>query len=264
MNMRLADAGARDLDELRARAHVVDGRAAGVAHARAQAADELPDHRDGAALVRHAAFDALGHKLVDVHVRVLEVAVGGAFLHGAEGAHAAIGFVGAALEELDLARGLRGAGKKRAEHHPMGAGGDRLCDVARVADAAIGDERDAAAVEGLGDVLDGRDLRYANAGDDARCADGARPDADLHAVGAVVDERLGTVAGADIIADYLDARVARLDPLHAVEHTLGVAVRGVDDQHIDTGFDQGHDALVGAFADADRRADAQLAVRVLA
>src|SRR5581483_8964309 len=185
MHVRLADAGARDLDELRADAHVVDGRAAGVAHAGAQAADELPDYPDGAALVRHAAFHALGHELVDVHVRVLEVAVGCALLHGAERAHAAIGLVGAALEELDLAGGFLGAGEKRAEHHRMRAGGDCLGDVAGVAHAAIGDERHASALERLGDVLDGGDLRYADAGDDARGADRARADADLDAVGAV-------------------------------------------------------------------------------
>ena len=40
-------------------------------------------------------------------------------------------------------------------------------------------------------ICDRRDLRHADAGDDARRADRARTDADLDAVGAVVDERLG-------------------------------------------------------------------------
>ena len=55
-----------------------------------------------------------------------------------------------------------------------------------------------------------------------------------------------------------------LDPRHPVEHALRMAVRGVDDEHVDAGLDQRVDALVGALAHADRRADAQLAVRVLA
>ena len=45
---------------------------------------------------------------------------------------------------------------------------------------------------------------------------------------------------------------------------LRVAVRGVDHQHVDAGLDQRLDALFGALADADRRADAQLALLVLA
>src|SRR5207302_4601316 len=67
--------GGRDLDKLRAAAQLVDRGAAGVAHARTQAAGELLDHPHDAALVGDAPLDALGHQLVDVHVRVLEVAV---------------------------------------------------------------------------------------------------------------------------------------------------------------------------------------------
>ena len=45
-------------------------------------------------------------------------------------------------------------------------------------------------------------------------------------------------------------------------HAGAVAVRGVDDEHVDAGRDQQLGALLGAVADADRGADAQLAVRV--
>ena len=43
-----------------------------------------------------------------------------------------------------------------------------------------------------------------------------------------------------------------------------MAVRGIDHEHVDAGLDQRGDALLGALADADRGADAQLALRVLA
>ncbi len=39
-------------------------------------------------------------------------------------------------------------------------------------------------------------------------------------------------------------------------------MRGVDDDHVDAGAHEQFDALLGALADADRRADAQLALRV--
>jgi hypothetical protein len=41
-------------------------------------------------------------------------------------------------------------------------------------------------------------------------------------------------------------------------------VRGVDDDHVDAGRDQGLGALLGALADADGGADAKLAVRIAA
>ena len=57
-------------------------------------------------------------------------------------------------------------------------------------------------------------------------------------------------------------REVALDPAHPLDHALAVAVRGVDDDRVDAGLHQQLDALLGAVADADRGADAQLAVRV--
>ena len=70
--------------------------------------------------------------------------------------------------------------------------------------------------------------------------------------------------GRDVAADHLHLRIALLDPLHAVEHALRMAVRGVDDDHVDARRDQRFDALLGAVADADRGADAQPPELVLA
>jgi hypothetical protein len=67
-------------------------------------------------------------------------------------------------------------------------GGDRLGDVARVADAAVGDDGHAAAGQRRRDVVDRGDLRHADARDDARGADRAGADAHLHRVGAGLDQ----------------------------------------------------------------------------
>ena len=50
----------------------------------------------------------------------------------------------------------------------------------------------------------------------------------------------------------------------AVEHALRMAVRRVDDDHVDARRDQRLDALLGVAAGADRGADAQPAELVLA
>jgi hypothetical protein len=262
--MRLAHARRGDLHELGVRPHLLDGAAAGVAHARAQPAHELQDDRGDRPLVRDAPLDALGHELVGVHLRVLEIAVARALLHRAERAHAAVGLVRAALEELDLAGRLLAAGEEAAQHHARGAGRDRLRHVARVADAAVGDAGDARLLERARDLLHRGDLRHAHARDDARGADGARSDADLHRVGAVVRHRLGRRARGDVAPDHLHLRVFLLHPLHAIEHALRVAVRRVHHDRVHAGLDEGLHALLGAFAHADRGAHAKAPELVLA
>src|ERR1044072_2630182 len=56
VNVALAHTGVGDANELGARAHFLNGLAAGVTHRRAQAAGELVQDGDDRALVGHAAF----------------------------------------------------------------------------------------------------------------------------------------------------------------------------------------------------------------
>ncbi|MCY1410937.1 hypothetical protein D9M71_263160 [compost metagenome] len=222
---------------------------------------------DGAqlALVRHAAFDAFRNQLLGAGRGVLEVAVGGTggAGHGAQRAHATVGLVGTALEQLDLARSLFGAGEHGAHHHAVGASHHGLGQVAGEADAAVGDQRNAGAFKGGGDVGDGGNLRYANTGNDTGGADRARADADLDRVRASLGQCASGFAGGDVAADHLDLRVGFLDPANAVDHALGVTVGGVHHHHVDPGVDQCSDALGGIGASADGGADAQAALVVL-
>src|SRR6516164_9250703 len=97
--------------------------------------------------------------------------------HGADRAHAAIGLVGAALIKKDLTRRLVGAGKQRSHHGAVGAGGERLGEIAGIFDAAVGDDRRVAPARDLDRIHDGGELRYADTGDHARGADRAWTDA---------------------------------------------------------------------------------------
>src|SRR3546814_9960491 len=101
MDVRLLDAGAGDLHEARLRAHLFDVPAAGVTHARPQAANHLMDDRRHRPLERHAAFDTFRHQLFDFGGGVLEVAILGTVgtAHRAHRTHAAIGLVRTRSEE---------------------------------------------------------------------------------------------------------------------------------------------------------------------
>ena len=87
----------------------------------------------------------------------------------------------AALVQDQLARALVGAGEQVADHHRAGADGQRLDDVAGVADAAVGDHRHVVPRRRLRALVHRRDHRHADAGDDAGGADRAGADADLDA-----------------------------------------------------------------------------------
>ena len=87
----------------------------------------------------HAALDAFRHQLVGRLGAFLEIAIGRAVAtgHGAQRAHAAVGFVGAALEQFHLARRFLGTGKHGADHNGMGAGHQGLGYIPGIANAAI-------------------------------------------------------------------------------------------------------------------------------
>ena len=63
--------------------------------------------------------------------------------------------------------------------------------------------------------------------------------------------------------DDLEVAGQALDQRDHLDHAARVAVRGVDDEHVRSRRDQRLGALARVRADADRRADAQPALRVL-
>src|SRR5438270_2694157 len=189
VRMALTQAGGGDADELRP-LHLLDRRRAAIAHRLAQPTDELVQDPRQRPLVGNAALDALRYELVDVLDVALEVAVArrAARAHGPERAHPAVFLEAFALLQHDLAGALVGAGEQRARHHRVGAGGDCLGDVPGRRETTVGDERNARDARA---VVDGGHLRNPDAGDDARGANRAAADADLHRVGARVDQRFG-------------------------------------------------------------------------
>ena len=114
------------------------------------------------------------------------------------------------------------------------------------------------------DVRHRGDLRHADTRDDARGADGARADADLDAVDARFDETRAASAVATLPPMTCRSPHLRLDARDRVEHALGMAVRGIDDDHVDAGLAQRRDALERVRRRADGGADAQAPALVLA
>ena len=241
--MAFAQARAGDPHEARALLQIGDRRRAGIAHRRLHAADELVDHLTRRPLERHLPFDALRHQLELILDVALEITIRRSAPHRADRAHAAIRFVGAALIQERLARRFLGAGEQRSDHAGRCPGGKRLGDVARGADAAVGDHRHVRFGGFLGAVHHRRQLRHANAGDDAGGADRSGADAHLDAVRARIDQRARGLGGGNVAGDHLHRVGQLLHALHRAADLAIVAVRGIDDQQVEFGIDQRGSAL---------------------
>src|SRR6267378_385774 len=257
VDVGFAEAGGGDAHEFTFFGELVQGAGADVAHAAFEATDELIGEAVERSFIGDTAFDTFGDGFAALG-RVLDDGVAvRARVHGASGAHAAIGLEGAALIENRFAGGFFGAGEKAADHDAGSAGGDSLGDVAGEFNAAVGDDGNAGAFRGARGFHDGGDLRDAGAGDHARGADGAGSHADFQAVDAEGDEILCAFVGSDIAGDELHVGQAMANGFDGIHHARGVAMRGVDGD--DVGFVLGHfdGALEEITGGADSRADAQ-------
>ena len=214
-------------------------------------------------LIGHLALNPFGHEFQLVLDVLLEIAVGRTARHRPDRAHAAVGFVGATLIEKGFARRFLGPGEQRADHHGRGPRRERLGDIARRADAAVGDHRHAH-FRGCGRRReDRRELRHSDPGDDSGGADRARADPDLDPVGTRIGKRFGGVGGGDVTGDDLDRAGQGLDPFDRARDLDIMAVGGVDDDTVDPGVDQRLAARKARIADGGRGGDPQAPFAIL-
>ena len=120
----------------------------------------------------------------------------------------------------------------------MRPGGNRLGDVAGVADAAVGDDGYLALLGHLRGFVNRRDLRNADAGNHPRGADRSRPDADLHGVGPGGDQILAPLGRRHVAGHDVDVPLF-LNAPDGFDDVGRMPVGTVDHQHIDALADQG-------------------------
>ena len=105
-------------------------------------------------------------------------------------------------------------------------------------------------------------LRHAEVRIEPRGAAAARADADFDAVHAALGQIRGALGGRDVAGDQLEIAEPRAKRLERFRHHDRVAVRDVDDEHVDAGLDQLGGALEIIPFRANRRAHAQPPLRV--
>src|SRR4051812_15623656 len=263
VRMAFAQPRRRDAHEARG-LQILNLRRAAITHRLAKPADELVQDARDRPLVGNAALDPFRHELLDVLDVALEVAVarGTTRAHRAERAHAAVLLVALTLVEHDVARALVSAREQRARHDGVGAGRDRLGNVARRRHAAVGDQRYAVPGGNRRAVVDRGDLRHAHTGNDPRCADRTWAYANLHRVGSGVDQRLRRLGRRNVAGNDLDVEFGLDAPDH-LRHRGRMPVRGIDDENVDAGIDERAGALPGIVAHAHGGTHAQATLLIL-
>ena len=166
------------------------------------------------------------------------------------------------MVEFDFARCFFRTGKHTAKHDAVCACCQSFGDVAREADAAVGNQRNAGTFEGFGNIVNGGQLRYAYARNNTGGTNRTRSDTDFDGVCSCCDQIQSGFGGCDIAADDLYVRIGFFHPFHALDNTLAMAVCSIDDDDVDSCSDQGFYALFGVAAGADSRTYTQTAFGV--
>src|SRR5204862_516650 len=112
-------------------------------------------------------------------------------------------------------------------------------------------------------AYDRRDLRDADAGDDAGGADRARTHTNLHRVHAALDQRARARLRRHVPAHQLRVGVRLAQAGHGLEHAFGVPMRRVHDDHVAPRIEERAGARQRIGRPAHCRSDAQPAVLIL-
>ena len=166
------------------------------------------------------------------------------------------------LPPHDVAGALLAAGEQAADHDGARARAHRGCDVARAANASVGDQRHACLARRAGAVEHRRQLRHADARDEPGRAREAGADPDLDRVRAGGGEVGDAVPGRDVPGHDLDVGPGALQLLHRLDRGIGVTVGDVEHERVDLCGDQRLGANEVVAADPDRGSDAQPAEAV--
>src|SRR5690606_15575972 len=124
-------------------------------------ANQLVDGLREGTFIRYPAFNTLRYQFL---LFLLEIAVTGTLLHRAQGTHSPVNLETPSLVDLDLTRAFFGPGKEVPQHYAVGAGGDAFCNIPRIPDPPVGNERPVKFISNPGALHDGGYLGHPNPG----------------------------------------------------------------------------------------------------
>src|SRR5690606_14354309 len=131
-------------------------------------------------------------------------------------------------------------------------------------DATVSNKRNTSSFKCFGHVGNCRNLGHAYTCNHTSGADGPGANSNLDSISTCLDQSAGCLGCGNVAAHDLNARVILLDPADTFDNPGRMTVCRIDHQHVDTRRSEFFDTLFGAFAHADRGANAQLALGIFA
>jgi len=140
--------------------------------------------------------------------------------------------------ETDVTGRFVGTSEPGTDHDVARAGGQRKCDVARMANSAIGPHVTPERSRLSGTFEYRRELRSTHTGHHSRSAHCTRANTNFDNVGSGVNEIAHAACRNDVPGAQGDTEIKFLDFTDRFDHLLLMAVRGVKDKHINACFNK--------------------------
>ena len=256
MGVVLDEAGRGDLHEGGVAPELLEIGGVEVAHGALDTPEQLVQHLGDLALVGDEPFHPLGGPMLEVLVVQFVAMAFRPALHCLPRGHPADALDKPLGRVLHLAGALLRAGEQAADHDGVGPGGEGFGDVARGADAAVGNDRHA--VGTLDRIVDGGQLRNPHPGHQPGRTHTARADPHLDGVGT----RGGQIGGAgrrgDVAGHQIDVAEGVLEPLDPFNGVDGMTVGDVEHQCVGARGDATLGTLEHVVVGADGHADQQM------
>ncbi|MNV45861.1 hypothetical protein D3C71_1376700 [compost metagenome] len=211
------------------------------------------------AFERDASFNAFRNELLVV---ILEVTVLAALLHGAHAAHAAVYFKLPALVQLGFARALFRACEETSQHNRVRTGCERFGDFPGVLDAPVCNNRNAVLTSNGSTIINCRNLRNADTGDNAGCTDRARSNTNLNDGGTGFNQLTCGFACSYISRHNRQIRIDLANLANRINNIDMVSVSRVHDNQIHSRLNERFRAFQRVLGDTNRSAYKQAALGI--
>jgi len=211
-------------------------------------------------LVHDGSGDTLGDANLLLSGEVADVRSLG---HCVDGSHTTILLDTNTVNELVGSRSFLSTGKHRTHHNHGGAKGESFGDVSGVGDTSISPDRDAKLVSKGGDVVDCSGLRTADSTNFLCGANRSNTHTNTEAIASGGNEVGGLAARDDVTANDIKLGEVALDPLDHLQLVHGVTLRGVNNDEVNPGFNEGSHTLLVVRAGSDGSTNEELLISVL-
>ena len=160
-------------------------------------------------------------------------------LHSLQRAHTTIALELTSIINNRVTRTLFCACDKRSDHDTASSRSQSLYDISRIAQTTISNQRYISTLQGTIDIVDSTQLGNTHAGNDTCGTDRARSNTNLHSIGTIVYQHLGSLTSSHVTYYNIDSWETFLSLNQFFDNRLRMPVGRVDNNRISSGIHKG-------------------------